>query len=112
MKFRLRFILLILIMVNSMGYDWLHTLWHLRNGPRMYQMAGPETDILTNMLDDRLVDTSQPGNTDFPASDMPITTRILIARSPGSNPKPVEANGIAGYPFAVFKPPRITAIFS
>jgi hypothetical protein len=111
MRFRLQYILLILVLINSMGYDWLHTLWHHQNGPRLYQLANTETDILTNSLDDRLVDTSQPGNSELSASEISIGTLFFNPRLFEPDPEPVEENGIAGFPLALFKPPRIIAVF-
>jgi|WetSurMetagenome_2_1015567.scaffolds.fasta_scaffold291467_1 hypothetical protein len=112
MKYRLRFILLILVLVNSMGYDWLHTLWHYRHGPLLYQIADTPADILTNSLDDRLVDTSQPGNTDLSPSETPDSARIYIAGLLGPDPALVEEKGTAGFCLLIFKPPKVTVIFA
>jgi hypothetical protein len=130
-----RIILISLICINSLGYDWVHTFWHYRNDPqrvlpaiRFHHDGGgaviacdvsfvPDfvvvkaSALFAAEKDDRLTNTSQPFKTDlksvkFLCFDQPM----VVQYAPLLGNQPPDP-GTPGFHSSIFRPPRTAGSF-
>ncbi len=132
MKFRLHFILLILILINAMGYDWLHTLWHLRNDMHfLNSYPHPPADcdtktadmdfnlacndglrgcsvLLTAVDDDNLVNNGSPISPDKNSIRGIGCPQVMITWLDGGPVQHWQEPHLPGIHRSVFQPPETT----
>jgi len=126
----MRIILISLVIINSLGYDWLHTYWHFRNDPGLFHVTmafnhvseqhviasgrnlqqtaliNPGACRLAAENDDHLVNTAQPFHMDWFKADFPGYTAALNFMPAALRGNDWTNPNISGFHSSIFQPPK------